>query len=319
MGFNWDVFKNRNTQVRGGTGVFTGKPLFVWISNQIGNTGMQTGFVDSGTGGTTAYPFNPNPDAYKPKTVTGAPPASTNLAITDANFRFPQQWRTNAAIDQRLPGGIVATGEFLYGRDVNGIYYINANLPAAQSAFVGADTRVRYTSNRINSSITDATVMKNQDVGTNWNVTASGKKTFRDGFVQAAYNYGEAKNTIDPGSIANGSYFGNAMAGDPNNPGVGYSASSPGHRFFISANYRKEYFKFGATGVSVFWEARTIGNTSYIYSGDLNGDSATGNDLIYIPRNTGEMNFTAITRRPCPSRPSSRPPRGRPTSSRTAT
>ena len=33
-----------------------------------------------------------------------------------------------------------ATAEFLYNRDVNGLYYINANLPAAQTAFSGADT-----------------------------------------------------------------------------------------------------------------------------------------------------------------------------------
>jgi hypothetical protein len=38
VGFNWDVGGTRQTQVRGGTGIFTGKPAYVWISNQIGNT-----------------------------------------------------------------------------------------------------------------------------------------------------------------------------------------------------------------------------------------------------------------------------------------
>ena len=33
---------------------------------------------------------------------------------------------------------MTGTAEFLYNKDVNGIYYINANLPAAQTAFVGA-------------------------------------------------------------------------------------------------------------------------------------------------------------------------------------
>ena len=61
-------------------GVFTGKPLYVWISNQIGNTGMLTGFVDSGTVFGTGFPFNPNPDTYKPKTITGAP-ATTIVPI----------------------------------------------------------------------------------------------------------------------------------------------------------------------------------------------------------------------------------------------
>ena len=32
--------RDGTTQVRGGTGLFTGKPPYVWISNQIGNTGV---------------------------------------------------------------------------------------------------------------------------------------------------------------------------------------------------------------------------------------------------------------------------------------
>ncbi len=75
--------------------------------------------------------------------MTGAPASSYELALTDPDFKFPQTWRSNIAVDQRLPWGLIGTGEFLYNRDVNGIYYINANLPAAQTAFVGADNRPR--------------------------------------------------------------------------------------------------------------------------------------------------------------------------------
>ncbi len=293
VGFNWDVTGSRRTQLRGGTGVFTGKPAFVWISNQIGNTGVLTGFEDLRD--TTARPFSANPDRYKPTTVTGAPAAAYELALTNPDFKFPQLWRTNVGLDQRLPWNVAGTVEFMYNRDVNGMYYINANLPAPQTSFTGADTRVRYTSNRINSNVSNATVLKNQDIGRSWNVSTTLKKTFGNGFVQAAYNYGESRNTVDPGSIAAGSFTGNAINGDPNNPLLAYSIASPGHRFFMAANYRKEYFGFGATAFSLFWESRTINNASYLFSGDLNGDNATGNDLIYIPRNTSEMNFQAIT------------------------
>ena len=92
-----------------------------------------------------------------------------------------------------------------------------------------------------------------------------------------------------------------------------------GPPFLRLGHYRKEYFGFGATAFSLFWEARTIGNTSYIFSGDLNGDSGTGNDLIYIPRNISEMNFPDIHRRGARSRRRSRRRRGKPTSSRTIT
>ena len=97
---------DKTYEIRGGTGVFTGKPAYVWISNQIGNTGMLTGFIREDN--TTAYPFIPasNPDAYKPA-ATGEPPASTSLAVTNRNFKFPQTWRTNIAMDRELPLGEV--------------------------------------------------------------------------------------------------------------------------------------------------------------------------------------------------------------------
>lgn len=294
FGFNWDVYGNRSTQVRGGTGVFTGSPAYVWISNQIGQNGILTGFSD--VRNTNTRPFNPDPDTYKPATVTGAPASSYELNFTDPNYKFPQLWRTNVAVDQQLPGGFVGTAEFMYNKDVNGTYYINANLPAPQSAFTGADTRPRYTSNRINSNITSATTLRNQNEGYSWNIAGSLERSFENGFyVKAAYSYGEARNTVDPGSIAFGSWSANPHAGDPNNPGVAYSAFSPGHRSFLALSYRREYFNFGATSISLFAERRTIGNTSYIFSGDLNGDGGSFNDLIYIPRNTSEMNFEQYT------------------------
>ncbi len=80
-------------------------------------------------------------------------------------------------------------------------------------------------------------------------------------------------------------------AGDPNNPGLGYAFGSPGHRFFLAGSYTKEYFSFGGTTLSFFWESRTNGSTSYMFAGDLNGDGGTSNDLYYIARDQSEMNF----------------------------
>ncbi|HVS59899.1 MAG TPA: carboxypeptidase regulatory-like domain-containing protein [Gemmatimonadaceae bacterium] len=313
LGINWDVNGDRSVQFRGGTGIFSGRPAYVWISNQIGNTGVLTGFDQFDA--TTTRPFNPDPNHYKPTTITGAPAASYELALTDPNFRFPKLWRTDIGVDKLLPLGLIGTVEYMYNRDIDGIYYINANLPAAQSAFVGADSRLRWVGlscknptpgpcqNRINNAagniVARNIVMKNQNVGRSWNIDGSLERPFSNGlFVKAAYNFGVAKNTIDPGSIASGSWNGNPQAGDPNNPGLSYSANSPGHRFFIATSYRKEYFSFGATTLSLFFDAHTNGNTSYTFANDLNGDGVV-NDLIYIPRDVLEMNFSQFT---CPAK-----------------
>jgi hypothetical protein len=297
-GFNWDVFGTKNTQLRGGTGVFTGRPAYVWISNQIGNTGVLTGFEQLDN--TTQRPFHPDPDHYKPSNVSGDPASSYELALTDPDFKFPQLWRNNIAIDHRLPGGWSTTAEFMYSRDVNGVYYINANLAPANSAFVGADNRPRWVggnaATRIHSHVANAIVLKNQNDGRSWDASFTAEKLFSRGFwFKAAYRYAESKNTVDPGSIAFGSWNNNQHPGDPNNPGLAYALASPGHRFFVAGSYTAEYFRFGKTTFSVFFDAFTNGNTSYTFGGDMNGDGGTSNDLIYVHRDQSEMNFETYT------------------------
>lgn len=295
VGVNWDVFGDKTTQVRGGTGLFSGRPAYVWISNQVGNNGVLTGFEQLDN--TRNRPFNPDPNKYKPTNVSGAPASAYELALTTPDFKFPQIWRTNFAVDQRLPFGMFGTLEYLYNKDVNGVYYINANLAPANTSFAGADNRARWTvSNRINSKISSAVVLKNQNEGSSWNLAASLERPFDNGlYVKAAYSYGEAKNTVDPGSIAFGSWNNNQHTGNPNLPGLGYSLNSPGHRLFGAMSYRAELFGFGATTVSLFAERRTWGNSSYTFAGDANGDGGTSNDLLYIHRDVGEMNFQQYT------------------------
>lgn len=317
VGFNWDVEGNQQTQVRGGLGIFTGPPLYVWISNQLGNTGVLQGSLIEDN--TKTRPFNPDPTRYRPTNVTGAPASSYELDVTDNVFKFPQVWRNNIAVDRRLPGGMTGTVEYVYNLDVNGIYYINANLPAAQSAFVGIDTRPRWTgaacgsgtagpcvtriNNTVGNQVTSAIVMKNQSVGRSWNISASLSKSFWHGLsMKGAYSYGDAKNTIDPGSTAFSSWASNETPGDPNNPGLGRSQSAQGHRVFVQTSYTRSYFGFGATTISAFWDAHPSinggafsTNGSYIFAGDMNGDGASGNDLIYIPRDKSEMNFQQFT------------------------
>jgi hypothetical protein len=294
VGFNWDVKGDRSMQLRGGSGVLSGPPIYVWLSNQIGNTGVLTGFEQLTN--TTARPFNPDPERYKPaaSTITGAPASSYELALTDNGFKFPQVWRTNLAFDKRLPWNLTGTLEGIYSRDVNGTYYIDANLPAAQSAFVGADNRPRWTNPRIYSQVQNNTVLKNQNDGYSWHASAQLQRRFKTGFLNAFFSYGEAKNTVDPGSIARGSWTGNVISGDPNNAPVTFSQYSPGKRIVVSGSKRFDWFKFGSTNVSMFWEGFQT-NTSYIFSGDLNGDGGTANDAIYIHRDQSEMNFQAFT------------------------
>jgi len=144
-------------------------------------------------------------------------------------------------------------------------------------------------------------VLKNGNEGTTWNIAQSLSKNTKFGLmVRSAYSYGVSHSLSDPESTAATSFARNSQSADPNNPGSSISMWSPGHRVYVLVNYSRQYFGFGATSVSAFWEARqsTLNSSSrlsYTFSGDMNGDSISGNDLIYIPRSTSEMNFVAFT------------------------
>jgi hypothetical protein len=84
---------------------------------------------------------------------------------------------------------------------------------------------------------------------------------------------------------------------DPNNPELAFSNDDQRHRVIGALAYRFEYGGSvgGATQISLFYEGRTQGRVSYIYSGDMNGDSHNANDLIYVPNDASELVFDNIT------------------------
>ena len=326
IGFNWDVNDDRKTQLRGGTGIFTGRVPFVWISNQASNNGVQFGSFSRVGAAASINPFNADVDAYRPDPNGPVPLANTNynLAVTDPNFKFPQVWRTNVAVDQEIAGGIVATLEALYTKDVNAVYHQNVNLPNPIGNAVGADTRPIYyrqgavganglaalnANNRIygpvgsngslnsaaSPNISDAILMTNTNKGYSYSVTGQLQKSFNSGlYLNAAYTFSDARSVNDGGSIAQSIWRDRSISGETNANELSYSQFLVQHRVIASASYKREYLGHLATTLSLFYEAAPAGRFSYLYAGDMNGDSQS-NDLVFVPRTQADIVLRDIT------------------------
>ncbi len=299
IGFNYDVNSNKTVQVRGGVGLFTGRPSFVFISNQIGNNGVLSGSVSANN--TTAYPFRPvTPPNYANFVPNpGVPAASYNIATTQEDYRFPQVFRSNLAVDFKIYKDIVGSVEGLFTQSISNNYYYNANLKPSVTNFAGPDNRPRFaggTATRINASsptITDATVLKSGAYGGSFNGTLKIEKPVRaKGFGwMLAYNFSSAKDYLSAGSIASSSWTGIRSVNGNNRPDLAYSDNDIRNRFITNINYRFEFGKTAALQFSLFGQVQNQGRYSYTYSGDMNGDNISGNDLLYVPKDQSEMNF----------------------------
>ncbi|HTK82693.1 MAG TPA: carboxypeptidase regulatory-like domain-containing protein [Bacteroidota bacterium] len=297
VGFNWNVNGDRSTQVRGGTGIFTGRLPFVWIGNVISNPGANPNIWS---------PFNPGvPQVHTSNDNVLQQSFFLNAMVPD--FKWPQAWTTNIAFDQKLPGEMLGTLEFVYGKDINSIFMRNANLRAPVRYL--PDGRPYY-SDSTGNNLNDATnpggtfVIDNSSEGYNWTITAQLRKTFDPGIsASLSYTYLEAKNLMKSTEIASVLWTENPTQGNPNKPELSYSEFGERQRITGSATLRHAWSENLATSFGVFLEvaegnrfAGAGGNRySFIYAGDVNGDGSASNDLIYIPRDQSEINFVPYT------------------------
>ncbi len=258
VGFNWDVKGDRSLQVRGGTGLFSGRFPFVWIGNHVAN---------------------PNFFFYN---------------VTKPDFKFPQVWRNNLGVDKKFGDGWVASADFIYTKDMNGMMVRNygLNLPTGRLSAPG-DSRPIYTdadrAKHLFGGNTDAFVFTNTDVGYSTNFMLQLQRNWSNGmYGSIGYNYLDSRDASSiEAEISSDAYDRNPAYGNVNTAVEAPSIYGYKHRVVGAFSKR---FSYGgaeknrfATTVGLFFQYAQGGRFSYTYSGNLNNDGSGNNDLMYIP------------------------------------
>ena len=302
LGFNYNVKGESKTQFRGGTGVFTGRPPYVFVSNQVGNNGVLTGFIDVSGAAAAGYGFTANPEKhFIPSTPTL--PSTFDLAFTDPNYKFPQVWKTNIAVDQKLPLGLIGSVEYLYNKNINAVHYYNANLKAPVGNFSGVDTRALYARTdagvRVNNNVSMGAVLTDNDETYYNALSVKLEKPYTKGFFgSVAYTKSNAKDFMSAGSIASGSWQSVRSVNGNNNPLLSNSDFLVPDRAVGLLGYRIEYGKKGygaATSITLGYVGQRSGSFTYIVAGDLNGDRVNNNELIFVPNKGSDIKFAPLT------------------------
>ena len=191
--------------------------------------------------------------------------------------------RTNLAVDQELPLGIIGTLEFIYSKNINEILYQNLNLRATGATALGG--RIMYARD-VSKSFTDVIYLTNTSKGYQYSVSAQLQKNFnKNSWVNLTYTYGEAKD-VNSGtsSQASSNFAYNPIRFDANDPELTWSNYDVRHRIGAAVSYTFNFIKNAPTSIGLFYGGRSGRpySTTYNYY-DANGDAATGNDLVYVP------------------------------------
>ncbi|HEY6506273.1 MAG TPA: TonB-dependent receptor, partial [Chitinophagaceae bacterium] len=266
VGFNWDVKGNRSVQVRGGSGLFTGRFPFVWIGNHIGN------------------------------------PFTSFYNATDKDFRWPQVWRTNLGTDFRIKSGTIFSLDVAYTKDVKAMMVRNYKLgtPTGTLASGTGDTRKIYTGTG-NQGAANTYVFTNTNEGYQFNISAQAQRTFKGGlFTMIGYNFLTAEDASSiSAEISSDAFDRNPILNNANEARLTPSLYGNKHRIIavVSKRYEWGQKKGLATTISLFGSWTSGNRFAYVYGGDINSDGTNSNDLLYVPTDTeiDAMNFNPLT------------------------
>jgi len=314
----WDMNGDKSMIVRAGSGVFTGRIPFVYLTNMPTNSGMyQVGVVANATQ-LNQITFSANPNAWNSLFTLPAPaPNSAGFILIDKKYKFPQVWRTNIGFDRKFGKNWTLTMDALYSKDLNATVMRNANQIAPTGTVnLGGSTRPSFANTstatrRLYNAYANAIVLENNNAGGSFSFTAQVSKSFNKGFYASlAYTFSAAMDvTANPGSTAASTWSGNPTSGTQNDRELSYSSFSTPHRILGTFSYRREFIKHLASTLSIFYEGSQAqgGAFSYIY-GSAGGTAPTGfsntadinydgnsSDLMYIPKDPSQITFIPVT------------------------
>ena len=257
FGFNWDASGNKTLQLRGGTGLFSGRFPFVWIGNQVAN-----------------------PDFFY-------------YTMTDKEFKYPQVWRSNLGIDKMFDSGLTLTADVMYTKDLQSMMVRNFGFNLPTATLQGDDNRPVYDSNTDRAfnqfgGTTNAYVFTNEAQGSSFNLTLEAKKSWENNmYASLAYNYMVSKDISSIEAEISGDAFDrNPTSVHVNEAVLANSVYGNRNRVIGSFNKKFEYAERWATTISLFFEYAEGGRFSYMYAGDINNDGVSFNDLLYVPTDT---------------------------------
>ena len=308
VGFNWDITGDRKVVLRGGTGIFTGRLPLVWLVSAVGNSNvLQNNWGTTDASKMPAFKTTPeeiiaavhaaNPDLV----MQGDLSAPTGATILAKDLKMPQTWKSSLAVDFQLPGGVKASVEGIYNKDIQTVAVTKIGVEeVAGGVTIPGEPAARTAYTQPNKSKASYYIGNTDGVnGYYYSITASLRKDFDFGlYASAAYTRSNGKSISEGiGDQVSSAWNTNTYAvNGSNSTELGYGSYVSPNRVVANIGYRIDEGKGFATNLALFYEGQNLGyvSTSYSYTrysytmNDVTGLSGA-NILMYIPTDS-ELN-----------------------------
>lgn len=295
-GFNYDLSDDNSWKLRGGTGIFAGRMPFAWGAYSYIYNGKQFGSVDVRPTG----PVDLITDDYGQLETLQANKREINLV--DPNFKLPRVWRSSLATDIKLPAKTTLTFEGIFTKTIYDVLFKNANLAENTVPLTGSGDDNRPINigsedqQRIDANYANVFLLTNTTLGYKYSLSTTLQKKFGKHIdVMTAYTYGVSKDVMNGVRVSAQANWNWNQTIEANNPQLSYSNFDLRHRIISNFTYQFNPGKKLKTTVGLFFIASSGTPFTYVYSGDLNRDASSKNDLIYVPRDASEINLIDIT------------------------
>jgi hypothetical protein len=312
LSFNYALDRKRNTQIRGGTGIFLGRNPWVWISNSFGNTGvgrfnvLRTTTLPVGAsstvptlaqylGGTYSdadpqFKFDPT----KPIGTTNTAGTASAINLIKPGMKLPTIQRSNLAIDRRIPFlDAVASIEYIDTRQISALFVDNMNL---KPTTIAIDGRQLFAGSATAAPIVPgfANVIRTRSIhaGASQAVSVSLERQMNKTWAYAlAYTHTHATEAQSLNSSTGNSQWQFNPVFNQNQIEVSRSDYEIRDRIQAAVSHEFRFGKDFVTTVSLYYEGRSGMPFSYVYNNDLNKDGFGANDLVAVPTGTNDSRF----------------------------
>lgn len=305
FGFHYDIGGIAPTVVRGGIGLFAGRPAYAMIGDAYLSTGMDAMFVTCV--GDDVPEFTIDPENQPEACRSGEPGRAPLVSYFDSDLFFPQDFKIAAGIDRRLPGGLVGTVDFLYSRAIRQPYYVDVNLLPSGDTAAGEEGRALYgdidpatgfaVPHRRSAAFGTVIEQTNRSGDQSLSLSAQVQGRVRDRVdLNASYTYSSTHDLITlPGGMFSFSGLGlsgdaiasTALDGSFEDQRSASARFDQAHGFHVSGTLELPHGVF----VSAIYQLLSGIPYTFVVEGDANGDGfgeprfgGQTNDIVYVPR-----------------------------------